>query len=625
MTTVILCILPIFIPISTLMCDSHDKGTLSCPIQTHLDSSRFALSTILSFLNECDGTSALITNKTWSRTVLPIYCIPLHLLLKQEADENKGNGSKHNAGCSKNCLHQKRHKFIVVPVQDPIVLLDRLNTIRLAKRRMIQIIRKQEEDHCCYPKCMTTAEIAWYEWNLFYEPPEEYEASSPPPPSSASKWPVTLELLRYRKPTIPPTLNLQAPPRPELLPGITLLASYPRSGNTLLRNLLERTLNIVTGSDTRPDRTLSKALAHQHNLVGEGIVCPSITPVVKTHFPERKGYKAYNASRVIVLVRNPYDAMDSYWNMCCTNTHTESVVEDVYERYTEKFRGLARSEIRTWMDFLRYWVIDDDRERNRLPTLIVRYEDLILQPKIVMEEVMKFLLYGDTPDERFLNPFWRRRVHHCLLDVVPNANPNTLLNDSGKRDIAGVRNDEGTSASNGNGGIDTMALGLYKPRPISEISIKLSNKCSKGEKSISSQTSERIETHSKRTNAKSSIGKSLKKDRYSDDTIRHIHDVANEESYRIGKGHNSTTLLYLFGYDILNQHFPLSFASGSGGDCLPSLLRGDPEAGTIKVNVGKEIRRPNDPFGRAMTSWRRGETNLDNDPFPTLRKGRSKS
>jgi len=598
------------------MCDYSNKGNKYPIIQTHLDSSRFVFSTILSFLNECDGTTTLITNKKWARTALPIYCIPLRLLLQMQGAEKKGKDLNHVVGSS-NRLHQKRHKFIVVPVQDPSVLLDKLNTIRLAKRRTIQTIRKKEEDRCCYPNCMTTDEIAWYEWNNVSSEPEDYEAS----PSSTSKWPVTLELLRYRKPTIPHTLILQ--PRPDLLPGITLLASYPRSGNTLLRNLLERTLNIVTGSDTRPDRTLSKALALQHNLVGEGIICPSTTPIVKTHFPERKGFKAFNASRVILLVRNPYDAIDSYWNMCCTNTHTESVVEDVYTMYAEKFRGLARSEIRTWMDFLKYWVIDDDIERKRLPTLIVRFEDLILQTKSVMEEVMKFLLYGDNTGERILDPFWRWRIHHCL-DVVPNANSNTSSHDSGNRVDVSVENDEGTPVSNGNSGIDTMTLGLYKPRPISENNLKLSKECSKASKSLSTQMSEQNETHNKRKNALSSIGKSLKKDRYSDDTIRHIHDVANEEKYSIGKGDNSTTLLNLFGYDILNQHFPLGFASDSG-DCLPSLLSGDPDCGTIKVNVGKEIRPPNDPFGRAMTNWRRGETNQDIDPFPILLKGRSKS
>jgi hypothetical protein len=39
-----------------------------------------------------------------------------------------------------------------------------------------------------------------------------------------------------------------------------LLVSYPRSGNSFLRRLLEASLGIVTGSDSRPNRTLSESL-----------------------------------------------------------------------------------------------------------------------------------------------------------------------------------------------------------------------------------------------------------------------------------------------------------------------------------------------------------------------------
>ena len=104
----------------------------------------------------------------------------------------------------------------------------------------------------------------------------------------------------------------------------------------ILQSLLERITNIVTGSDTRPDRTLSKALAVKHDLVGEGITNHKRAPIIKTHFPERRGYMMYNATRIILLVRNPYDAIDSYWNMCCTNTHIRIVLQRKYMICTRK-------------------------------------------------------------------------------------------------------------------------------------------------------------------------------------------------------------------------------------------------------------------------------------------------
>ena len=52
---------------------------------------------------------------------------------------------------------------------------------------------------------------------------------------------------------------------------------------------------------------------------------------IKTHFPERRGYLTYSTTkRIILLVRNPYDSIDSYWNMCCTNTHTERICRQTH-------------------------------------------------------------------------------------------------------------------------------------------------------------------------------------------------------------------------------------------------------------------------------------------------------
>jgi hypothetical protein len=66
-----------------------------------------------------------------------------------------------------------------------------------------------------------------------------------------------------------------------------LLASYPRSGNSFVRQLLELETGIITGSDSRPNRTLASQLL-QCGYRGEGITDNSVW-VVKTHYPERLG------------------------------------------------------------------------------------------------------------------------------------------------------------------------------------------------------------------------------------------------------------------------------------------------------------------------------------------------
>jgi hypothetical protein len=111
-----------------------------------------------------------------------------------------------------------------------------------------------------------------------------------------------------------------------------VMASYPRSGNTLLRGYIEKIMGIVTGSDTDTSHSLNKAL-YTAGLVGEGLVDKRVW-VIKTHYPERFGGTKFGAERCILLVRNPLDAMLSLFNLLATLSHDLSVAEDTYEKYS---------------------------------------------------------------------------------------------------------------------------------------------------------------------------------------------------------------------------------------------------------------------------------------------------
>lgn len=106
-----------------------------------------------------------------------------------------------------------------------------------------------------------------------------------------------------------------------------LLVSYPRSGNSYVRKLLEASTGIVTGSDSRPNRVLSASLL-RFGYLGEGITDQSVW-VVKSHFPERMGFIRFPVSRVVLLVRNPFDAIESYFHMAMTNTHDKTLSTEV--------------------------------------------------------------------------------------------------------------------------------------------------------------------------------------------------------------------------------------------------------------------------------------------------------
>ena len=641
---------------------SITKQTKLCPQSTpnilqilDVRTKRRVLSVILSFLNENDGTCTLLTNRFWARRVLPIFCLPEdhELCMKGDISGDIKDGTSDNfckennqISISKLRIRRARHKFLVVHVEDSSVLLDRLNSTKLLQRirmlrdEVISCDEKSDERQKkgwkaakCYPLGMETDEIAWYEWNearLRIGIPQKRRPSS-------------LELLRYRTKSLNPfcspmhvlqkiqSLNfhqlsiLKKSSQLEILPpklcsGTTLLASYPRSGNTLLRNIIERVTTFVTGSDTRPDRSLSRSLAE--HLVGEGIVTSNLCPIIKTHFPERRGCLPFPANRIILLVRNPFDALDSYWNMCCTNSHNQSLDELVYDLYEEKFQGMAQSEIVVWVKFHQYWIQRSSfcNKQSGLPMLVIRYEDLLLNTVSVIEQVVDFLLEkndGQTGDN--LHHFWKCRIRSVLgLKKIEEENK---VEEPNKR-------------------VDTASLGSYKPRCLVQNKMSCSSQ-------IQSKTQDNEEKH----NTSISIGKSLKKERYSEYTLEHMHNksyremnmknlelnflsnFSNEEKVleSVKKNHKKSWLK-LFGYDIYSQNFPQNFEK----DEQPSLswdelkyFRGkndepDTEITSktnglkmLKVNVGTEIRQTSDPYGRAMFEWRKRETNNGKIPFPT--------
>ena len=65
-------------------------------------------------------------------------------------------------------------------------------------------------------------------------------------------------------------------------------------------SLLQSLTGYYTGSDTHPERALSKNLAAL-GMAGEGVVNRTVW-AVKTHYPERPGWKRFAGRRVVLLV-----------------------------------------------------------------------------------------------------------------------------------------------------------------------------------------------------------------------------------------------------------------------------------------------------------------------------------
>ncbi len=190
------------------------------------------------------------------------------------------------------------------------------------------------------------------------------------------------------------------------------LVSYPRSGSSLLRRMLERITGEVSGSDSRPDRALIQMLTEM-GFQGEGVVDGNAVCVVKSHFPERLGWKPFTAHRVVLLVRNPLDAIDSYFNMILTQTHTKSIADEEYARLGHVWDEFVRGEIEVWKQFHAHWLAIG------VPLLVVRFEDLMHD---------KFAQHA----QQQLAPFGLGTGSTEAADIEKWASPSLAVNDNTK-------------------------------------------------------------------------------------------------------------------------------------------------------------------------------------------------
>lgn len=101
-------------------------------------------------------------------------------------------------------------------------------------------------------------------------------------------------------------------------------ASFPRSGNTMVRRHLEEITSIITGDHVKKDFTCDISLSVL-GLAGQGVLDDSVW-IVKTHSPIDNGKTIdFEATKTICCVRNPYDAILSQFNFNCTWTHSKKV------------------------------------------------------------------------------------------------------------------------------------------------------------------------------------------------------------------------------------------------------------------------------------------------------------
>ncbi|GAA6062280.1 hypothetical protein JCM10212_000940 [Sporobolomyces blumeae] len=188
-----------------------------------------------------------------------------------------------------------------------------------------------------------------------------------------------------------PTCRSELETRPYYSKVSTGFVSYPRSGNSYLRSLLERATGYQTSSiycDRGLERTFTGECNHRLEFF------------VKTHFPAlprtirqndptfRDYYKRFD--QVVHVVRNPLDAVASWWHLSHAPRTAEGYQNHEAKVDIGKFGDEQRDSIlnlaERWRRHSVYW------QQAPILTHTLRYEDLKAQPIPNMMGLVSYLL-----------------------------------------------------------------------------------------------------------------------------------------------------------------------------------------------------------------------------------------
>ena len=123
---------------------------------------------------------------------------------------------------------------------------------------------------------------------------------------------------------------------------------------------------------------------------GEEVVDDSVW-IVKSHSPwVMLEAPVFYANKVIVIVRNPMDTNLSWLHLVATMCHSEKSpfnYEELYPNYFDWWVKDCCTHVNNWMLTL----MNDAKFRN-VPTLFLRFEDLVMNPEKELTNMMRFLL-----------------------------------------------------------------------------------------------------------------------------------------------------------------------------------------------------------------------------------------
>ena len=201
------------------------------------------------------------------------------------------------------------------------------------------------------------------------------------------------------------------------------LASFPGSGNTWLRYLLQQSTGILTGS-VFADPSL------QEIGFGEGIANQSVL-VIKTHNVGITRHTDHPFDRAVLLVRDPFDAILAEFNRLQVidergrMSHTgHATLDKFHGNWTmearkivpgcSSFECFAREMILSWKEF--HLSCFNKFQNNPEDLIVISYEDLVSNPGKELSRVLHFLKVSISNTSMKCAMDRKEGIHHRRQD-----------------------------------------------------------------------------------------------------------------------------------------------------------------------------------------------------------------
>jgi len=203
--------------------------------------------------------------------------------------------------------------------------------------------------------------------------------------------------------------------------------SFPRSGNSFLRRYVEQITGITTGSSINIHTSTSLQIM---GLKGESHIDDSVW-IAKSHHPFFiNGVSLLPSNKTFICIRNPLDVLPSYASLCSTLSHGNKPDYDFSVDYPEWWAWFIRKQVKNMKKFFEILIRHCNQDK-RNPLYIVRYEDLVTDPKDTLMGLMSFLL----EKQGLAGSNVERRIEQVLQQGSAAAQTYKLKATTGKFDV----------------------------------------------------------------------------------------------------------------------------------------------------------------------------------------------